>query len=385
MLQGDFPVDRDENGAILVDRKPDQFPNILKFLQTKSYLGLIPENITTLQSLLEEAEFYNVSALARKLRQKKRIIQGQKRLKIDIEKNQKENEAKDNDYEEEIKIIQDKVEKIDFEEKYLTRIQNQHKDVQKNSFQVLHHRKQELEKEVVESKSKVKEKASEYHLVDDAENTLITLNLSGKKFVVDLLSLARVKGSLFAQSINSLKPVPKEIYIYRDPEMFHIIVEYLFNGSVSAINIPNTKEQKEKLLQEARYYRLPYFEELFDIYRYPLETIGKKNIKMKQKEDALRRMFVFDRENPALSDPCLNLIPVFFHRKRFDSENDEDLVKNDFFLIYYENERFQAQFNDFTKNMFDGLDWSNIFAAGGSILAFRLEIPADPKKKFGQN
>ena len=49
--------DRDLNGAYLIDRSPKFFEQVLNFLRTNK---LIYESQTELQSILLEAEFYNI-------------------------------------------------------------------------------------------------------------------------------------------------------------------------------------------------------------------------------------------------------------------------------------------------------------------------------------
>lgn len=56
----DLPSLKDENGAYLVDRDPRYFSPILNFLR---HGKLILEPNLTIEGLLEEAEFYNISQL----------------------------------------------------------------------------------------------------------------------------------------------------------------------------------------------------------------------------------------------------------------------------------------------------------------------------------
>jgi hypothetical protein len=58
--------------------------------------------------------------------------------------------------------------------------------------------------------------------------------------------------------------------------------------------------------------------------RYPLETIGKENIEMKQQEDLLRSLFAQDRDNAVLDDPYINMLPVF---DLLDTFHPQDTVR----------------------------------------------------------
>ena len=151
--------------------------------------------------------------------------------------------------------------------------------------------------------------------------------------------------------------------------------------------------------------------EYFDICRYPIEDIGEKNLKMKHEEDFLRNLFAVDRANPVLNDPYIHLINIFgedgnsiksFHSEvsqppekvklLFDFEDPTEvstLCQNSKLVvptiprICSSRNQFLKQFSIFTDGIFTGMDWSNIFIAGGSILAcaLHLNISSDDQEK----
>ena len=77
MFTGQIPITKDVNGRYFIDRDGDIFAHILDFLRTKSLT--LQDNFNDMDSLMQEAEFYQISDL-------KRLIQSHaattRRLKI---------------------------------------------------------------------------------------------------------------------------------------------------------------------------------------------------------------------------------------------------------------------------------------------------------------
>jgi hypothetical protein len=133
---------------------------------------------------------------------------------------------------------------------------------------------------------------------------------------------------------------------------------------------------------EAQYYNITGLTTFFDPLRYPIETIGKENTKMKQNEDCIRRLFATDRENPLLEDLYLYLLPVFNLRETFDAKDPPPSIPLMFNFegsqpftanfpkpplprLTSSKEHFKKQFNAFTCGLFEGVDWSKMLVAGG--------------------
>jgi hypothetical protein len=116
------------------------------------------------------------------------------------------------------------------------------------------------------------------------------------------------------------------IFIDRDGDTFEAIETFLRTGTIS--HIPNIRSIKKRVQKEAKYYGITTLEEFFSPMRYPLETIGKENIEMKQQEDLLRTLFAQDRDNAVLDDPYINMLPVF---DLIDTFHPQDTVR---FIIH---------------------------------------------------
>jgi hypothetical protein len=182
-------------------------------------------------------------------------------------------------------------------------------------------------------------------------------------------------------------------FIDRDPVVFEWVHVYLQKGTFD--HIPIEDFNQKRLLREARHYNIPKLIQYFDPTRYPLESLGKQNIRMKREEDMIRNMFAQDRENPILNDPYLSLLPIFDVVKTFKREdttgipllfdfelpvskgkntyNDNEIykrfVKKDNPHFVHSMDAFKEQFHAFTTGLFTGVDWTNMVAAGGSVLA----------------
>jgi hypothetical protein len=189
------------------------------------------------------------------------------------------------------------------------------------------------------------------------------------------------------------------LFIDRDPDLFNYIIEHLRTGKTS--HIPFTDAAKSRQIrEEAKYFNIPTLIEFFDPLRYPIETIGEENIKMKHNEDALRRLFAKDRSNPLLDDPYLHLLPVFEVRESFNQGDAPPSVPLMFNFEATANlgnqknvphppaprltstkQEFIDQFDAFTTGLFDGVDWSNVFAAGGGVLASAMKVENSAQKR----
>ena len=123
----------------------------------------------------------------------------------------------------------------------------------------------------------------------------------------------------------------------------------------------------------------------------PLEAldpgyIGSANRLIKSNEDNYRAMFVSDRENPSspIQNPYLHLMEVFAHRDEFclqklDSEEQKIpqlLILNKKKKVncasIVDNVTFLRNWSLLVGNLFDNLNWKNIFAAGGAVLGCLL-------------
>jgi len=102
-------------------------------------------------------------------------------------------------------------------------------------------------------------------------------------------------------------------------------------------------------------------------------------------ENLLRQKFAQDREHPELADPYCGLLPVhpcedIFHCRDLSAEEASlpkvfPLPKRRTGKAVVSKAEFQNNFDTFTEGMLRNLNWDNVFAAGGSILAALLPLP----------
>ncbi len=102
---------------------------------------------------------------------------------------------------------------------------------------------------------------------------------------------------------------------------------------------------------------------------------------MKNHEDHYRELFATDRSNAEIQDPFVNLIDVYASRDSFqyqqESEEEAAIPK---ILIHKDRgtkigqyavntyEEFTKNWTEFTSGQLEGLDWTNLFVAGGAVL-----------------
>lgn len=106
-------------------------------------------------------------------------------------------------------------------------------------------------------------------------------------------------------------------------------------------------------------------------------TLGE----MKKIEDHFRELFAKDRKNPELENPYLFLVDAFDYRDKmfkYQVETPEELAipkiltkerrlgKEGYSVV--SQEQYIKNWNEYTKGMLNGLDWNNLFAAGGAVL-----------------
>ncbi|EMT61947.1 hypothetical protein FOC4_g10015021 [Fusarium odoratissimum] len=114
-------------------------------------------------------------------------------------------------------------------------------------------------------------------------------------------------------------------------------------------------------------------------------------------EANLRSIYAQDRQNPILGDPYLNVVPLFTENTNFittrarnlDAESDEEKSKyimalpddkrraHDSPATVANLEEFQKNFNIFSESSLADLDWSNVVAAGSSVVNCLLPVPKE--------
>lgn len=114
-------------------------------------------------------------------------------------------------------------------------------------------------------------------------------------------------------------------------------------------------------------------------------------------EAQLRSVFAQDRQNPILNDPYINVVPLFtdatknitVRARDLASETEEE--KSKYIMALPEDKRrphgspatvanlaeFQKNFGIFSESSLAELDWSNVVAAGSSVVNTVLPVPSE--------
>ncbi|KAI0478003.1 ankyrin repeat protein [Xylaria cf. heliscus] len=117
-------------------------------------------------------------------------------------------------------------------------------------------------------------------------------------------------------------------------------------------------------------------------------------------EARLREMYAQDRNNPALDDPHLNVLPLFTkdtpaiqtRARNLDDETQEQQEK--YIMPLPDDKRrpsgspavveslkeFRYNFNVFSESSLSDMDWDNVVAAGSSVVNCLLPVPPEYKK-----
>lgn len=111
-------------------------------------------------------------------------------------------------------------------------------------------------------------------------------------------------------------------------------------------------------------------------------------------EGKLREIYAQEPQNPAIADPHVNTIPVFEGKQQElnvrarDLSLEADAEKETYLLPLPDDDRkvqgspaavqsfkeFQANFNVFSESSLVDLDWSNVIAAGSSVVTSLLPV-----------
>lgn len=136
---------------------------------------------------------------------------------------------------------------------------------------------------------------------------------------------------------------------------------------------------------------IPHLYEKLALGSSPFQTLNP----YKEYETRLRELFAQEPNNPALNTPGVNLVPVFagheallnIHARHL--ENGSPRAKDSYILpldnewrkphgspaIVQSMQQFRKNFTLFSESSLADLDWSNVVAAGSSVITPLLPVP----------
>jgi len=114
-------------------------------------------------------------------------------------------------------------------------------------------------------------------------------------------------------------------------------------------------------------------------------------------ESELRSVFAQDRQNAGLDDPTINVLPLFTDDTKLITTRARDLAsesqeEKDRYIMPLPDEKrrphgspavvsdideFQKNFSVFSESSLCDMDWSNVVAAGSSVINCLLPVPAE--------
>ncbi|KAG2375123.1 hypothetical protein C9374_010127 [Naegleria lovaniensis] len=408
MFSSNFSIEYDSanNEGIkainFLDRNPDHFEYVLEHLRQNGRvkcLGLENLSLETLKGIKEESEYFLTEKLTNyitMLMEKK--LSGtstSENLNIPSQPQQQQTSL----------VVNQRLEK-NVPPEWLEHFKNYENSVkEKREYYLL---KTKDMKTLTVNQVKELSKALKHRLVSFVEGVeqlsdlYVQLDISGTIFNIPFRVFKEHPQFIVYKYINSDNFALTEkgtIFLDRNPAIFQLIYSYLMSGTFNNFPVMD-KTRKSQLKHELKFYQLhKILEEYFDPCRYPIETIGKENIKLKEKEDFLRELYVKDRNNPLLDDKYLLLSPLFsmMHQVTGEAKNKYAIPDAKKLLQFTDEtcytrpvpepvvveslEAFKQSWSGFTNGLLQGLNYDNVFAAGGSVLACILDGQKMPPKQ----
>jgi hypothetical protein len=390
VTQNYFAVDVDEEGFLVVNYNSSKhFPLILKYLQYHSIemldIPLDDENL--LITMLEEFQFFNIEPLKQYVEDNLNNLRKKHKITKDTSKDGSDAylaDLEDTEEFESLLRLKFDINKMDKHDEYL-----------REKLQILQEEESSLTTTLTEYQSIV-DKLYESNTESITKDLTILFN-ENIRFVIprEVLTKPQMAGSLFITLYNfAANSDLSEVFLDRDPQLFEAIYQYIKNNFRLTKEIsPKTEVMRNILQKEAQFYQLKTLLEHLNPFRYPFEELGPENVEMKEKEDALRTMFVKDKKNPILEDPEIMLIPVLecLDDLKTDPQVNLGELLFDFEDRSYSRYLFEVSphiptiitnpkhfFRNFacnTRNILRSMDWNNVIVAGGAVLASLLQPP----------
>jgi flagellar motor protein MotB len=317
MLKEEFPLDLDDTGAIIVQRSKTYFNTILEYLRYGNLAFVtLPGNRKGVESVLHEAEFYNLSLLVAE-------------LKLTLQQMETGVETL---FEKFSKIVYRNMDIQRRQHYNLERCEKLYRELQleedsKKAQREFHEQKQAQIEEYIQKEMELVEKSkqeAQLVLQNINKQQKITFNVAGQLFEMDCTVLASYPKSLLFHIMSvHLDKLDQPIFIDRSPTEFKYIKEFMETGKVGH-SWRNTPKNISRIIDSSKFYQLEELAEYVSPTRYPLDDLGEENIQMREEESLVRRMFVDDRNNPILDDPYLLLVNVFDSLETFEKKEPEN-------------------------------------------------------------
>nr|CAG4719202.1 unnamed protein product [Naegleria fowleri] len=392
-----LPIEVDLNGNILLDRDPIRFQNMTQCMRIshqgidtlKKYLS--KKNINELMQLREECMFFSLTFLVNCINQ---IIIDFKLNPFDLLVAQ-----------ERLTLCEPLKDMLQENEKHHLEMVTRNDSVANNV----------AENNDFSSLKVNLPQDNSTHLLREAYSKIInsqvvfTTHLSSCKFIIE--ELLDFKETLFFElALSHLTKTSSQDQATSETQHDHSqIIILLDGGKEVSLMLKYMKNGKELSREDfawldsnraittlsCQYYNFEEFQSYVNRCSFPnlRPIIGEENWKIKTQEDILRRAFVSHRDSPqlerassALLIPMLSMLPHFkpcslSPHLSGDSLLFQDIPSNTLHgpicepHVVSSIEEFLFNYHHFTEGMLDGLDWSNVIMAGGSVSTIINKMP----------
>jgi hypothetical protein len=147
-------------------------------------------------------------------------------------------------------------------------------------------------KEMIQEKQEFQEIKKKLEKVSSQAKSKIKLNVGGKIFTTSLNTLTMEKNtyfsSMFSENFNTQPDEDGEYFIDRNPEHFHLILDYLRNPTKEVNLNEMTKKELEDFYYEVDYYSIQSLKKIEIIPKFDVLAMGKELNSQRLSENKFR-------------------------------------------------------------------------------------------------
>ncbi|KAG2382130.1 hypothetical protein C9374_005922 [Naegleria lovaniensis] len=384
-----LPIDVDLNGNILLDRDPIRFQDMVQCMRIahqgkdslKKYLS--KKSIGELIQLKEECMFFSLTSL----------VDCINLIIIDFRLNPFD-----------LVVAQQKLSLDQRMQEMLQEIQNHQLETSRKHDSVNdtdENKAMDLASELnLPSQDKSTQLLKEHYSKIAHSQVVFTTHLDSYKFTIE--ELCDFKDTLFFElalshltTASETQHDASQILLDGGKEV-SLMLKYMKNAKeLSSEDFAWLDSNKSITTLSCQYYNFEEFQSYVNRCSFPnlRNIIGEENWAIKIQEDMLRRAFVSHRNSPQLERASNSLlIPMLSSLSHFkpcklapqlsrDSLLFQDVPSNTLHgplcepQVVSSIEEFLFNYHHFTEGMLDGLDWSNVIMAGGSVATMITKMP----------
>jgi hypothetical protein len=165
-------------------------------------------------------------------------------------------------------------------------------------------------KEMIQKQQEFEEIKNKFEKVSSQAKSKIKLNVGGKIFTTSLSTLTMEKNtyfsSMFSEYFNTQPDEDGEYFIDRNPEHFHLILDYLRNPTKEVNLNEMTKKQLDDFYFEVDFYSIQSLKKIEIIHKFDVLAMGKEFNSQRLSENKFRitKSGIDDWNANIIFNPC---------------------------------------------------------------------------------